>query len=318
MTFADAAARINGNAVAEPGRIELTGLRLGVQGLDWRGERRAAPHHLSSQQRSARIRAPRRGKAEQAGALGDKGRVGMNPVLVDSSLRVQPFPVHLFAPYFADQARLTLLRAEARDARSVALRQLPARFDVNLAGDLLLGDAHVASLPDSTAWASVDSTDEILSSQALAPRGVKLTMKPKARPQVEVGEVALGDFHSRLIATERGRFNLQEVAAAPIASSAPANASALAGAASPATSPATSRVTSSENLGLHIDIALGIAKLANGRIDFTDRFERPGYSAACTELSGQIDALGSDRCELATLDPRDGGAAPRCSKSALR
>ena len=234
----------------------------------------------------------------------------MNPVLVDSSLRVQPFPVHLFAPYFADQARLTLLRAEARDARSVALRQLPARFDVYLAGDLLLGDAHVASLPDSTAPASVDNTDELLSSQALALRAVKLMMKPKARPQVEVGEVALGDFHSRLIATERGRFNLQKMAAAPIVPSAPANASALAGAASPATSPVTSTVTStvtsSENPGLHIDIALGIAKLANGRIDFTDRFERPGYSAACTELNGQIDALGSDRCELATLDPRHG------------
>ena len=48
VTFADAVARINGNAVAEPGRIELTGLRLGVQGLDWRGERRAAPHHPAS------------------------------------------------------------------------------------------------------------------------------------------------------------------------------------------------------------------------------------------------------------------------------
>ena len=294
VTFADAAARTNGDAGAEPVRIELTGLRVGVQGLVWQGERSTAPASL---QLSTCIGAPKRDKAAHTRVLEYKGRVGMNPLLASGNLRVQRFPVHLFAPYFADQARLTLLRAEAGDAGSVSLRQLPAGLDVNAAGDVLLRDVHVATLPDSAAPASVDNTDELLSWQALALKGVKLTMKPKTWPLVEVGEIALGDFYSRLIVTEQGRFNLQEVAAAP---SAPASAAASADAALSARSTATSL----ESPGLPIDIKLGITKLTNGRIDFADRFVRPGYSAALTELNGQLGAFNSGSREMATLDLR--------------
>jgi hypothetical protein len=290
IMFSDAGALATGEASVDPLRVELTGLRVGVQGLEWHGQQSSAPFSL---QLSARIGAPKRDKAAHTGVLDYKGRVGMNPLLASGNLRVQRFPVHLFAPYFADQARLTLLRAEAGYAGSVSLRQLPTGFDVNAAGDVLLGDVHVATLPDSAAPASVDNTDELLSWQTLALKGLKLTMKPRARPQVEVGEIALSDFYSRLIITEQGRFNLQEVAAAPPA---PAGVSAPADAASSA--------TLSEGPGLPIDIKLGITKLTNGRIDFTDRFVRPGYSAALTELNGQIGAFSSGSREMATLNLR--------------
>jgi Domain of Unknown Function (DUF748) len=104
---------------------------------------------------------------------------------------------------------------------------------------------------------------------------VKFAMKPGARTKLEIGEAALNDFYSRLVITEQGRFNLQGAGAAP----------AAAGAAS------------APDAGLPFDIRIGATKLTNGKVDFSDRFVRPNYSAALTELN-------SDTREMATLEVR--------------
>ena len=47
-----------------------------------------------------------------------------------------------------------------------------------------------------------------------------------------------------------------------------------------------------------------IALLNNGRIDFSDRFVRPNYSANLTELNGALGAFRSGTREMATLELR--------------
>lgn len=296
----------------EPLRFDLTNLRVAVQGLAWQGERAMAP---AVGQISGRIGAPKRDKTTPSGGLDFKGRDGLLPLLANGKLRIERFPVHLFAPYFADRVKLTLLRAEAGYSGSFALRQLPAGLDVNAAADVLLTDVHIATLPDSAAPASADDTDELLSWQALSLKAVRVTLKPGSRPQVEVGAIALNDFYSRLVVTEQGRFNLQHVAAAPEGTAGATGASDWNAAPLAASAPATA--TASTSAGLPLDLKLGITKLSNGRIDFTDRFVRPGYSAALTKLNGQLGAFSSASREMATLDLR-GAALPalRCSKSA--
>ena len=299
LRFSDAAARpAIAKAATEPVRVLLANLRVAVQGLEWQGERSTAPANL---QISARVGASPRDKSKPAGGVDFKGRVGIQPLLANGQLRIERFPVHLFAPYFADKVQLTLLRAEAGYKGSVAVRQLPAGLDVNAAGDVLLGDVHVATLPDSSAPASEANTDELLSWQALALKGVKVVVKPKAKPQIEVGESTLSDFYSRLVVTEQGRFNLQDVAGAPAGAASAAGASeaaAPAPVASAASAPATA------DAGLPIDLKLGPTILRNGRIDYTDRFVRPNYSAALTELNGQLGGFSSGSREMATLELR--------------
>jgi hypothetical protein len=78
---------------------------------------------------------------------------------------------------------------------------------------VLLGDVHVATLPDGSVRATADNTDELLSWQALSLKGLKVSLKPNARPQVELREAELNDFFARLVVTEEGRLNLQEVVA---------------------------------------------------------------------------------------------------------
>ena len=286
----------------EPLRVEVGALRIAAQGLAWHGQQATAPATL---QLSARVGAPAQARARDkpralAGTLDYKGRIGLEPLLASGQLRIERFPVQLFAPYFADQVQLSLLSAEAGYKGDVNLRQLPAGLDVSAAGDVLLGGVHVATLPDATAPASANNTDELLSWQSFALKGVKFAMKPKARPQLEIKEAALNDFYSRLVITEQGRFNLQDVTAAPpgAAASEPAG-SAPAAAASAASAPAAV-----DNTPLPIDIKVGVTKLINGRVDFSDHFVRPNYSAALTELNGQLGAFSSASRDAATLELR--------------
>ncbi len=272
-----------------------------MQNLEWQGERAVPPANL---QLSVRVGGVTRDRQRPVGAVDFKGKVGVAPLLANGNLRVQRVPVQLFKPYFAELTQLTLLRAEVGYSGSVNLRQLPAGLDVATSGDVLLGDVHVASLPEPGAPLNANGADELLSWQAFALKGVKVAMKPKAKPQVEIKEAALTDFYSRLVITEQGRFNLQDVAGKPAAlppggaGSAPPLVIASA-AASAASGPATRDAEAGDELP--VDIRIGTTQLTNGRVDFTDHFVRPNYSAALTELNGTLGAFQSGSREMATL-----------------
>jgi hypothetical protein len=286
-------------------------LRVALQNFEWHGERAVAPASL---QVSVRVGGTTRDRQRAAGAVEFRGKVGATPLLASGNLRVERVPVQLFKPYFADLTQLRLLRADVGYAGSVNLRQLPAGLDLAAAGDVLLGDVHIASLPEPGAPVSLSADgDELLSWQSFALKGVKVAVRPKARPRIEIAEAALTDFYSRLVITDQGRFNLQDVAAAPpgalppgAAASAPltiVDAPKTAVAAVPAAS-AASAAGGRPEAELPVDLKIGATLLTNGRVDFTDRFVRPNYSAALTELNGKLGAFESGSREMATLELR--------------
>ncbi len=287
---------------AKPVRVEMSGLRIAMQNFEWHGERAVPPAKLTV---TARVGAtPGRGeRAGRTGLVDWNGQVGMQPLLANGKLRVERFPVQLFEAYFGAQLPVSIVRAEAGYAGSIALRQTSG-LEVKAAGDVLLGDVHVSSLPDAGTRAGTTSTDELLNWQAFALKGLSFEMKPGAKPLLEVREATLSDFYSRLIVTEQGRFNLQDVAVPPAgAASAPA-AAASASAAAPVVAAAASAASAPGDAGLPIDVRIGATRLSNGKVDFSDRFVRPNYSAALTELNGQLGALRSDSREMATLELR--------------
>ncbi len=318
------------DAIARPGtrepvRLELSNLSLALQGLAWQGDK---PQPPATVRLSARLGAPDRERQRTPGSIDYKGRIGMQPLLVAGNLKIERLPVHLFAPYFADKVQLSLLRAEAGYTGNLNLRALPAGLDLNAAGDVRLGDVHIASLPEPGSAATLANTDELLSWQLLALKRVKVAMKPRARPQIEIGEAALTDFYSRLVITEQGRFNLQDATAdrapapVPLGGAVPPQAlasdaarvaaygdvpasAAVASASATATAPAAPRAASAASAPgateLPLDLRIGATQLTNGRVDFTDRFVRPNYSAALTELNGQLGAFSSGSREMATL-----------------
>jgi hypothetical protein len=197
---------------------------------------------------------------------------------------VQRWPVHLFEPYFgAALPTIALLRGEASWQGDIDVSQQRDAWAISARGDALLGDVQVHAR-------SADGVvgDELLTWNTFALNGLQATLAPAAKPRIEVAEAVLSDFYSRLIVTEQGRFNLQDVAGAPAAAaSAPAPAAPAASAAE-----------------LPLDLSVGATRLVQGRVDFTDRFIRPNYSAQMSELNGRLGAFRSSSREMAAIELR--------------
>ena len=290
LRFSDAFA---GNvAVTEPVRFELSALRLSLQNLVLTGARTAAPVALRL---SAKLGAAATERAAAASATLDwRGQVGVQPLSARGKLSLVRFPVHLFEPYFGQRLKLSLQRAEVGTQAELSLQETAAGLQLKLAGDVLLADVKVDAKPDPGG----DDGDQLLAWQAFTLKGVQVALMPGQRPSIAVAEAALNDFYSRLVITEQGRFNQQDVAPADPAAAAPAAESASASAASAAASAAVASAP------IGPDISIGATRLTNGRVDFTDRFVRPNYSAKLTELNGSLGAFRSGTREMATLELR--------------
>jgi uncharacterized protein involved in outer membrane biogenesis len=293
-----------GHAITPPVRAELGKLRVQLQDLHWPSVRGTPPARLTVDARVGLPATPRQ-RAGAGGTLRWSGRVEAEPAAASGQLQIERFPVHLFEPYFGEQIKVGLQHAEANWKGAVGARAGPAGWSANAAGDARLVDVRVHTRPDPNQPAGFAATDELLSWQSLVVDGIRVAVAPRARPRIEVREATLSDFYSRLIITEEGRFNLRDVAAPADAASAPAAAASAPPTAPAATAAAAAASAPADAAGqMPVDLSIGGVNLANGRVDFSDRFVRPNYSANLSELNGRLGAFRSDTREMATLELR--------------
>lgn len=297
MQLSDAFAA--GRAAEQPLRIEASAMRLRLQDFAWPSVRGAAPAKLQFATRVAGVAAAGQ-SPPPPGSIDWNGRVVAEPLLAAGKLRIERLPVHAFEPYFGDQLPVSLLRAEAGWQGEVDARSASAGWTVSANGDARLTDVRVL-----TRATAAGSGDELLTWQSFTLDGLRFAMAPSATPQLDIREAALNDFFARLVITEQGRLNLMSGAAASApAASAPAAAASAPVAVTAAASVPEAAASASGASGLPIAISVGGVKLNNGRIDFSDRFVRPNYSANLTELNGALGAFRSGTREMATLELR--------------
>lgn len=260
-------------AAGAPVRLVASAIGAHVKGLHWP----SGPAARSQLQlRLAAGDAPP--AAGSGGRIDWNGQLAPAPLSARGKLQVERLPLHAFEPYFGSGLNLALLRADAHWRGEVALAQRTGGWDASAQGDARISELRV----HERAGIGARGGDELLSWQAFDLAGLRFEMRGDAKPSLTIAAVALSDFYSRLVITEDGRFNLRDVAAAPApeaAASAPTTAS-----------------------GLPLEIAIGGVRLSNGRVDFTDRFVRPNYSAALSELNGSLGAFSSGSREMATID----------------
>ena len=304
--WTDAAAATAG----APLRADLSALKVRLQGFVWpAGADRRAPMPRLQVSASIGAAAPPGAAVDgrpERGQVDWNGRFGLAPQMAEGKLTLARLPLHRFTAYAGDALPARLLHADASLALQLRAASTPAGWTVRSDGDLQLTEVLVHTRPDPGERAGDRAGSELLSWQTLALRGVSATIAPPARPRVVVGELALDDFFSRLVITEQGRFNLQDVAAAPAdAASAPASAApAPAQVAATPASAASAPSSATAEAGLPLDLEIGQTTLRNGRVDFSDRFIRPNYSARLTELNGSIGTIRSGTREMATISLR--------------
>ena len=275
----DGRVKLTDQQPVKPAHLTLSAIRLKAQNLTPQGKR-PAPLRFSASVRS--------GTTEPGNLLFD-GKLMWAPLALDGRLEATQLPTQFVAPYLMQNMRIELLRADASFKGQVHYAQTPAGPDVRVHGDAALDDVKANSFQTvSNTGVVADDAETLVRWSHLALPGIDLTLQGSAPMQLQIGEVSLNDFFFHLLIDPQGRLVLQDltkppqglVAAAPVAPPAVASAPAVAASAPGGSAPAAV-------------IEAGPIHLINGQVAFSDRFIKPNYSAALTELNGTVGRMSS-------------------------
>lgn len=251
-------------------------IRLRLQNIAWPLSATAMPVELA-----LKLGAPQ-AKSSTQGALSWQGQLGLAPLAASGKLDLERLPIHLLDAYLDPSWGLHLQRALLGLKGEFSLKQQEQGLQARLAGDLLLSDLALQQARQIDGERVIG--EDLLSWQTLNLDGLKLALTPGTGPQIDVAEARLNDFFARLIVNEQGRFILRELGPQEAANKARATA----------TRPASEA----------IQLAIGKTSLSKGRVDFSDRFIRPGYNARLSELQGSLGPFSSLKPEMAPLTLR--------------
>jgi hypothetical protein len=307
-------------AGANPVTVEVTAFKLHAQKI--------APdtNTTSPLEVSGRIGSGR----SDPGRFDYKGNVVLKPLAAEGRLEVVSFPAHTFKAYYADALNVDIRRAFASYRGTVRYATTPAGMSIKLAGDTALDDFRANSVSLTQSPGFDRNTNQLLSWKTLSLRGLQVSMAPNAPPNVDVRETTLTDFFARVIIDPTGRLNLLNLtkkgeaqanavaAAAGEASTrkgpggtttttravpakpsggAPVSAENMVGGAPEPAKPAAAAApvaTAQADSGPAPVINFGPMSLVNGKIDFTDLFVKPNYSADLSELTGKLSSFSSN------------------------
>jgi len=298
---------------ATPAAFEISALKLEAQKI--------APDTdtASMIKLSGRIAA---GRAEP-GRFEYDGRAVLKPLSAEGRVLVASLPAHAFKAYYADALNVDIRRAFASYRGTVKFATAPSGgIQLRLAGDSAVDDlrANSVTLTQAQAPGGVRN-NQLLSWKTLGLRGLQVNMAPGKPLAVDVRETTLSDFFARVIIDPTGRLNLQDLTRKPGQESVPApqppvqvtsRRSLFSGktttTATPVPAPAVAAARPAESTGPEPVINFGPISLVNGRVDFSDLFIKPNYSADLSELTGKLSAFSSrpqgDKPALADLELR--------------
>ncbi|MFY7863859.1 DUF748 domain-containing protein [Roseateles sp.] len=251
--------------------------------------------------------------AKAMGSLQWQGQVSLEPLSAKGRLRLDRMPLQLARGYLDPAWGLHLQRLELGLRSQLQVKLLPAGLQAQVSGDVLLAELKLQQARQVDGELRIG--EDLLDWQALKLNGFNLGVQPGQAPQLSVAEAGLSDFYARIIIDEAGRINLRELGAGESDGKMPASqaaawpaaipASGAASAAAKERSIATAAVQAPGSAPTSpVSLSIGQLLIDKGRVDFTDRFVRPNYSARLTELQGSLGAVSSSKAELAPLNLR--------------
>ena len=223
----------------------------------------------------------------EPGRLTWRGSTVLTPMALKGDLSATRLPLQALAPYISDVLNVSVLRADSSFKGRINLALGAAAATVAVAGDAALEDLQVQTLAQAE---PLRPAEELLNWKSLNLTGLTVALAPGAAPKVDVAGTVLSDFYARVILSEAGRLNLQDLTK-PAASTESAATGASGASAPEAVASAPELVASSAPVAL---IHFGPVSLVGGHVNFTDRFIKPNYSANLTQLVGKLSALSSE------------------------
>ncbi|NJD24237.1 MAG: DUF748 domain-containing protein [Betaproteobacteria bacterium] len=228
-------------------------------------------------------------KVNGKGALGVDGNVQLNPVATALQVETTALPLLPLQPYFTDFLNIQLNRGIVSNKGEVRLQIDKGNLAGGYKGSLTVGDLLAVDKANSA---------DFLKWRSLHIGGIDVALQPM---KVDIAEVALSDFYSRLILNKDGRLNLQDIVRR-------AEPTAVGSAdATPAAKPAEKPVENPTGKAAGASpLPLRIAKvtLQGGTVNFSDYFVKPNYTVNVNKVAGRVSGLSSAADTLADLELR--------------
>jgi hypothetical protein len=213
------------------------------------------------------------------GRLQASGTAVLDPLAADVRFDLSGLEIVPLQPYFRDQVSL-LVTGGAVSVKGHA--GFKAGVGANVEPKLNVGlDLEVADL------ATVDAArqEPLIDWKSFRVAGLKFTSPPVG---LAIDEVALTDFHTRVVMFSEEHMNLADAFAPPGAKPAPGKAPAAA-----AAKPAPPKPAETAPAANAPKITVGRVVLQGGNVSYTDRVIKPSYTAELTDLTARLSGLSS-------------------------
>jgi uncharacterized protein involved in outer membrane biogenesis len=267
------------------------------------------------------------GTLNRKGTFKITGTAAVQPLKADLHVATKRLDLAFANPYVSSRLNATITSANLTVDGALGLAQVKKDFLVSYKGDASLGS--VRMLDKLT-------NDLFFRMAALNVNRIDFALG-KGPPKVHVGLIALNDFYSRIILNSNGKLNLKDITSnpqqaptsltraagtpgskgavpvAPTSTPTPAAAPSVV-AAAPGASPAASPSPAAPYQGKPMDADIELSKitLKGGKVDYTDNFIKPNYTANLSEMEGKVGAFGTKSTTPApvSLDGKINGSSP--------
>ncbi|KVC87990.1 AsmA family protein [Burkholderia ubonensis] len=240
------------------------------------------------------------------GSLNVSGDVTAQPLKLGLKIDGNRLDAAAFEPYFGSALNATVASALLNANGNLAFAQANGATRASYRGDAALVDVRMLDKATSDPFAGWRS---------LALSNLKATYDEKGT-DVDAARVTFSNFYGRVLLDAQGRLNLKDIVAkesgpaqsltrdtskgepAPAAASAAVAQQAFA----PAAASASTVVKAAPPPQNPVRVHFGEFVLQNGRVNYTDNFIKPNYTANLVAIKGTIGAFGTDSTTSAPVD----------------
>jgi Domain of Unknown Function (DUF748) len=273
------------------------------------------------------------GTVNHKGSFKITGTATPTPLKANVHVVTKRIDIAMMDPYVTSQLNATMTNAALSMNAALDIATVRNNLRVNYRGDATLGSVR---LLDKL------TNDSFMRWNALSASRINVEIGA-GPPRVRVGSLALDDFYARVILNANGRINLSDISAGPqapptsltrpesasggqippaptsptaIAPAPPAAQAPPATGLPPGTSPpgtaAPSPPAATTGKPIPADIELGQITFTGGRVNYSDNFIKPNYSANLTDITGKVGAFGTSSTSPAdvSLQGQVNGSSP--------
>ena len=207
---------------------------------------------------------------DKGGSLDVTATFALDPFDVNAKLDARRIEIAPWRPYFTQFPTVVMTSGAASAKGTLTLRGKPDAMRIGYSGT-----AEIARLATNES----ESKEDLLNWNLVKTSGIVFDMPADGPLSLAIGEIAVDKVYSRIVVLPDGKLNVQKL-----------HAGSTEEPAEPAAAPRPRNVR------------IDRITFADSRLNFTDLFIRPNYSADVGELNGSVTTLSSEPGSRAVVD----------------